>query len=128
MAQSIEEQNIRLSETEVKVGVALPWDTFDLGGRLLLREGVVINSDNQLRTLLERGMYRHSGPLLASDDSVPQDAEQALNPITALAVLVRRSQVMLHAVVDGTVEGGAQSVITLCMELQALCAHVADAV
>jgi HD-GYP domain-containing protein (c-di-GMP phosphodiesterase class II) len=128
MAQSIEEQNIRLSETEVKVGVALPWDTFDLGGRLLLREGVVINSDNQLRTLLERGMYRHSGPLLASEDSVPPNAEQALNPITALAVLVRRSQVMLHAVVDGTVEGGAQSVINLCMELQALCAHDADAV
>ena len=57
MAESPDE-NIRLSDSDVEVGVALPWSTFDDTGRLLLRKGAVISSQNQLNALLQRGMYR----------------------------------------------------------------------
>ncbi len=48
----------RVDLHQIHTGVALPFDTFDASGKLLLRKGHVIHSDDQLARLLERGLYR----------------------------------------------------------------------
>lgn len=48
----------RVGLDQIQTGVALPFDTFDASGHLLLRRGHVIQSQDQLERLLERGLYR----------------------------------------------------------------------
>lgn len=47
----------RVIATEVRVGQPLPWNVFDAGGLLLLRRGVVIESQRALDRLIEDGMF-----------------------------------------------------------------------
>jgi HD domain len=53
--------DIQLHAGQIQVGVALPFDTFDSEGHLLLRKGFVIEDPQQLLRLLERGMFREAG-------------------------------------------------------------------
>jgi HD-GYP domain-containing protein (c-di-GMP phosphodiesterase class II) len=48
---------IRLQVTQIRVGTPLPFDTYDDTGKLLLRKGFRIESQDQLLRLLERGLY-----------------------------------------------------------------------
>jgi HD-GYP domain-containing protein (c-di-GMP phosphodiesterase class II) len=66
--------NIRIRPGEVQVGEALPWPVYDRASNLLLREGYVIHSDQQLTALLERGMYRAADPGSIPDH--PAEAEE----------------------------------------------------
>lgn len=54
--------DIQLLPGQVRVGIPLPFDTFDNEGHLLLRKGFVISDPQQLARLLERGMFREAGP------------------------------------------------------------------
>ncbi|NSL54449.1 HD-GYP domain-containing protein [Uliginosibacterium aquaticum] len=47
----------RLEPDQLKLDQPLPWDVYDGSGHLLLRKGFVIQSDDQIATLIERGMY-----------------------------------------------------------------------
>jgi len=47
----------RLSFRHVKVNEPLPWDVFDEAGGLLLRKGYVLESEKQVRGLVERGLF-----------------------------------------------------------------------
>lgn len=47
----------KLRADQIKVGQPLSWDVFDAQGHLLLRKGFVVQSESQLESLLERGMY-----------------------------------------------------------------------
>jgi hypothetical protein len=51
----------RLQSNQVHVGKPLPFDTFDAEGKLLLRQGIVIESIHQLEQLVERGLFRDAG-------------------------------------------------------------------
>lgn len=48
---------LRLCAQEIKVGQALPWGVRNEPGQLLLNKGFVVKNEDQLQTLLERGMY-----------------------------------------------------------------------
>lgn len=127
MAETSGEKNLRLTDNDVKVGVALPWDTFDAAGRLLLREGVVINSQNQLRALLERGMYRNGGIVDDTADQTPLE-EQKLNPFIAVGELLQRATGLLQTIELGQADNAAQRIDRLCFDIQQLCNYDADAV
>jgi HD-GYP domain-containing protein (c-di-GMP phosphodiesterase class II) len=126
MARSAEEI-IRLSDSDVKVGVALPWNTFDNTGRLLLREGAIISSDNQLNALLQRGMYRQNTRNEDSPASTKHVVEDKLNPFTTIGELLKRTQVLLQNIIDGQSENAKRRVERLCIELDALQIYDADA-
>lgn len=44
-------------EGDIVLGSPLPWDVYDGRGTLLLRRGFVVESERQLQSLLERGLY-----------------------------------------------------------------------
>lgn len=48
---------LRLAASGVQIGVALPWSVRNASGMLLLARGFVIEEEEQLRQLLERGAY-----------------------------------------------------------------------
>jgi len=47
----------RVNMGEIGVGSVLPWDVFDDDGRLLLSKGHVVASENQIESLIERGLF-----------------------------------------------------------------------
>lgn len=47
----------RISVGDIQVGKPLPWAVSDGNGKLLLREGFVIETDGQLNRLIEQGMF-----------------------------------------------------------------------
>ncbi len=48
----------RIAESDVHAGLALPWDLCDESGRLLLRQGFVVEHATQLKRLIDAGLYR----------------------------------------------------------------------
>jgi HD-GYP domain-containing protein (c-di-GMP phosphodiesterase class II) len=57
-----------LTVTDIRVGEPLPWPVYDRAGHLLLKQGVVVASENQQRGLIERGFLQDR------DDSVREHA------------------------------------------------------
>lgn len=47
----------RLAPNQLQLDQPLPWNVYDSGGHLLLRKGFVIDRDDQIATLIERGMF-----------------------------------------------------------------------
>ncbi|MEN9456764.1 MAG: hypothetical protein RL210_2283 [Pseudomonadota bacterium] len=47
----------RISVGDIQLGKPLPWAVSDANGKLLLREGFVIETDAQLNRLIEQGMF-----------------------------------------------------------------------
>jgi HD-GYP domain-containing protein (c-di-GMP phosphodiesterase class II) len=50
-------EKVRLDLDELRVGAPLPFDVYDAQGHSLLRRGVVIQNQDQLERLIERGAY-----------------------------------------------------------------------
>lgn len=50
-------ETCRLTSSHVRLGMPLPGDIYDETGQMLLSKGYVIDTQSQLDTLLERGMY-----------------------------------------------------------------------
>lgn len=73
---------IRVRESEVEIGQPLPWSAYDANGRLLLSRGVVVQSANQMRGLIQRGLFREiygrergAAPEVVEDESRIKAAE-----------------------------------------------------
>lgn len=47
----------KLRQGDIEVGAPIPWDALDAAGRLLLRQGAVIQSQEQLERLIEHGLF-----------------------------------------------------------------------
>lgn len=72
----------RLNANHVKLGKPLPWDVFDVQNNLLLSKGYIVESQNQLDGLLQRGMFVTEEDFVAvsvaSTSSQPE--EEKFNP------------------------------------------------
>lgn len=69
-----------LDASHVKVGQPLKWDVFDLKGQLLLKKAYVIESETQLRGLLERGMYVCEEEFARAARPQAEKREKSFNP------------------------------------------------
>jgi hypothetical protein len=49
---------IPVRKTDVALGKPLPYSLFDSNNKLLLKAGVIVQTQNQLDVLSERGLYR----------------------------------------------------------------------
>lgn len=127
MAEPLQDNIVQLTGDDVKVGVALPWSTFDKTGRLLLREGAIVTSNNQLNVLLERGMYRQKSPQDADIEPPPPATGQKLNPFITLDELLKRSRALLQSIVAGQAENARQHIEKLCADLNILLDQDTDA-
>jgi hypothetical protein len=56
-----------LRRNEVRVGVPVPYPIFDAHGRLLLREGEIVDSERALSALYEQGLYSDSAQARAAN-------------------------------------------------------------
>lgn len=64
----------KLSYHDIRMSRPLPWDVFDDAGMLLLRKGYVIETETQVRGLVERGLY------IVADNIAPVPAAAAPEP------------------------------------------------
>lgn len=67
----------RLATEQLKLDQSLPWDVYDSGGHLLLRKGFVLERDDQIATLIERGMFVNAAEFrehAANDEPTRYDA------------------------------------------------------
>jgi hypothetical protein len=97
-------KNHRLTEELISVGMALPFDTYDAQGKLLLRAGFVVDSEAQLERLLERGLYCTVEPsewraraLGLSESSPSLAAQPKFNKLSVFG-LIGQAQAQLEAV------------------------------
>ena len=71
-----------IKRTDIKIGSPLPYAVFDAHGRLLLRAGEIIETERQLSTLHELGLYLATGELtrvsrpVGSAHEAPVDAPE----------------------------------------------------
>lgn len=52
----------RLKASQIKLGLAIPWSLFDTRGNMLLSEGHVIETEEQVERLISREAYYYLGP------------------------------------------------------------------
>jgi hypothetical protein len=96
----------RIGDGEVQVGLALPWDLCDESGRLLLRQGFVVDHAAQLRRLLDAGLYRRA-PGVKPDIAGRSRAVLAA-PRASCTVFARVDAILvqLEALLTGAPTGG----------------------
>ena len=80
--------DIQLLPGQVQVGIALPFDTFDSEGHLLLRKGFVISDPQQLQRLLERGMFREAAAVAPTTSARQPDRSRKI-PVIDLVLQVQ---------------------------------------
>ncbi|MEX8516983.1 MAG: HD-GYP domain-containing protein [Leptothrix sp. (in: b-proteobacteria)] len=83
---------LRLVANQVKVGVPLPFGVRNEQGALLLGAGQIVNSDTQLETLLERGLYADLEEIKALKARLAQEAA-ARRAHESPAVATRRATI-----------------------------------
>jgi HD-GYP domain-containing protein (c-di-GMP phosphodiesterase class II) len=128
-----------LNAAQIKVGCPVPCDCYDGQGRLLLRKGVVIDSQRQVDFLVERGLFRMedtSGEpsTLESTASNNTTAAKPPSPFMLLNDYSKRLQQLLSsfgdspsAARDHTGTSFSDRAIELAMDIQKLCKIDADA-
>lgn len=99
---------VRVREAEIVIGQPLPWSAYDANGRLLLSRGEVVQNPNQVRGLIQRGLFREGyareraeAPEVVADESRIKAAE--LTPFESLK-LVPGEIVQLQSLAAGTKE------------------------
>lgn len=80
----------RLSKADIAQGSPLPWDAYDSSGRLLLRKGAIVHSEDQLERLIEWGLF---------SDATGQDVETGREDGSG-ATNVQREHVDVFDVLD----------------------------
>ncbi len=100
-------QLLRLVSSLVKVGEPLPWGVRDQQGKLLLAQGRIIASADQLSAILERGAFvdaeeAREAARRASDPDKRQEHQRPLNLFT----IWERSLWQLDRLLRGTGEAG----------------------
>lgn len=99
--------NTKLQSHQIQVGTPIPFDAFDADGMLLLRRGVVIDSQHQIDGLVERGLYRDAGtrPLWGDDieksDLVPGSEYRPVAKKVSVFELAREVQQQLELLLTG---------------------------
>ena len=95
--------NTRLQPHQIQVGKPLAFDAYDAYGKLLLRRGVVIDSQHQLDALLERGLFRDMGQQWDTVvvDPVPGSTPRPVARKVSVFELVLEVQQRLDALLTG---------------------------
>lgn len=119
---------VRLAPGILDVGKPLPWPVYNESGQLLVAQGHVIQNENQLERLYERGLYdppqRWERPVLEEDTDV--EALEDVDPFREYGALLVDLERMMEAVVAR--EEDAQTKVTsMAKRIHVLCRSDKDA-
>lgn len=73
---------IKLGHDQIRAGTPLPFDCYDGQGRLLLKNGTIVESQKQVDFLLERGLFSISVP--ERDSKAELSIERTISPFQLL--------------------------------------------
>jgi HD-GYP domain-containing protein (c-di-GMP phosphodiesterase class II) len=114
---------LKLHKGHIRVGKPLPWDVYDGAEQLLLSRGYVIESESQLESLIERGIYVDAAELEASIER-PQSVQQ-FDPFWVWDDLT--AKLGYHLAHPSCQNGFAQRTVDLACSVQTLVQKNADA-
>jgi HD-GYP domain-containing protein (c-di-GMP phosphodiesterase class II) len=122
----------KLGGNQIRVGLPVPFDCYDGHGNLLLRKGLVVDSQKQVDFLLERGLYTLGGTATGPGGDViakPPTPFQLLDDFTNR---LKQLLATLSGITEGSTEQQAshnfpERVMNLASEVQLLCQKDADA-
>lgn len=69
----------RLSTTDLRPGIKLPWPVYDQEGNLLLRKGYVLSNEEQICSLVARGLYFETSAVLVHEGIDMEPIKVTLN-------------------------------------------------
>jgi len=115
---------IRIAPGALTIGKPLPWDVFDAEGHVLLRQGYVIQTDNQLEQLFERGRFRPR-KMLRPKEKLPEDQRQR-NPFADYGDLLVSLEATLSAITSED-PAAQKRLLGLSRMLSKICSEAPDA-
>ena len=95
----------KLNESMILAGEPVPFDCYDSVGKLLLRKGVVVEFQNQMDALLERGLYVEEEPPAAARVAGPMKIVIVDDNLSMRKVLTALFQSQGHLVVASLEDG-----------------------
>ena len=121
----------KLDGNQIRVGCPIGFDCYDSQGHLLLKKGLIVDSQKQVDFLLERGLYSLEGPRAAAAD---RPAEKPPSPFQLLDDYNNRLKQLFVAGYAEPLRELAQEdrsfqkrLLNLAGDLQELCWSDADA-
>jgi HD-GYP domain-containing protein (c-di-GMP phosphodiesterase class II) len=118
---SLTNERVVLSPSEIILGKPIPWNISDETGRLLLRKGVTVHSQNQIDVLVKRGVYRELTQEERGAMEGGQNNYKEASPFTLISVVMVRLEDVLNAIAKGTCADATQRILKLTAEIQAIC-------
>lgn len=83
----------RLSRSDISVGKNLPWNVYDEDGHLLLKKGALLDSEDKVERLIERGLYAAAAP----EHPAAERASAVREKKSALAQIVEARRILKQA-------------------------------
>lgn len=116
----------RLSVADFLIGSPLPWDVYAEGDKLLLRRGQIVQSEQQLAALMERGLYINASAEAQAAQARPHARPappKRATPSSALHLVNQASKRLERLLYNLGNETEAQAGV---LELVRALAHAAD--
>ncbi|MBZ0091128.1 MAG: HD domain-containing protein [Sulfuricellaceae bacterium] len=116
----------RIRKGEIRVGQPLPWTVYDSNGLLLLCKGFIINSERQLDSLIERGLY--SNKISAPPKAQAPEENKPPSPFKVLDQFQPRLKRICEDLKTGQQPDIPERILRFGSDLQRLCSCDAEAV
>ena len=119
--------SIKVPVHEIQVGKAIPWTVYDQHGKMLLKRGTVIGSQNQRDLLVQRGLYRADGKQNAYlQEKKKERIEDNASPFDLFNDIAFRVKHLFEGIMRQDTET-SKRVVRLAADIQALVEFDADA-
>lgn len=115
---------IRIAPGALTIGKPLPWDVFDGDGKILLRQGYVIQTNSQLEQLFERGRFKPRNIEKPREEVVEAPGE--CNPFADYGALLNALESTLEAITSGD-PSAQKRLLELSRRLDSTCQEAPDA-
>ena len=122
----------KLGGDQIRVGLPVPFDCYDGQGNLLLRKGLVVDSQKQVDFLLERGLYGMGGAATGPGSDAVEKPPTPFQLLDDFTNRLKQLLATLSGITEVSVEQPAahnfpERVLNLASEVQLLCQKDADA-
>ncbi|MBM7061156.1 HD domain-containing protein [Pseudomonas sp. UL073] len=114
-----------ISAEHIQLGKPLPWPVFDARGTLLLNQGQVIGSPQQLERLLERGLY-YSRKARSLASAAVDEPVRRIDPFAEYDELLRHLASALQRLLERQADS-ERRILGLARTVERICESDADA-
>ncbi|SFL97386.1 HD-GYP domain-containing protein [Marinobacter zhejiangensis] len=116
---------VRVAPGALVIGKPLPWTVYDADGKVLLRQGYVIQNETQLEQLFERGLFEPRKRDQAEPAEEAFDDARERNPFTDYPTLLRTLETTLAAI-SSQEDSALQRLLGLSRLLDRVCREAPD--